>query len=235
MDLDTMTIEVRQRLGEDIEDFWKTDHIHRMLNEGVRRFAMEEKWHWLYTVETGVAVAQGASAIPLQPNIDVNRHFALALVDGTRVVTPRRISPADGARLRTLGREGEPQFYFVAANDAGTTTLHLTPKANVAYTADYFYIRTPAELSTGTDEPDIPPQYQDAVVSWATGMLWLKELNGGGKAQEQFSLYREVLDQARLEQKQLSIDESVVWGRQDPEPLIPSPREWYARHLPQNI
>jgi hypothetical protein len=90
-------------------------------------------------------------------------------------------------------------------------------------------------LNADEDEPDIPEQYQDAVISWATGMLWLKELNGGGKAQEQFTLYREVLDQARLDQKQLSIDEAIVWGKQDPEPLIPSPREWYARHLPQNL
>lgn len=230
-----MVVEVRQRLGEDIEDFWKTDHIVRMLNEGIKRFAMEEKWHWLYTSRPGIPVAQGATTLPLEDEVDVSRHFSLLLTDGTESYAPRRVSPADGLRLRTLGRTGSPQFYFVASNAAGTQNLYLNPAADRAYTAEYFYIRTPAELAAGTTEPDLPAPYHEAVVAWATGMLWLKELNGGGKAGEQFALYREVLEQARQDQKRLSIDESVVWGRQDPMPHLQSERDWYNRHLPQNI
>mgnify|MGYP001314907746 CR=1 FL=1 len=52
----TALLEVRARLQELTPDFWLDNELYRAINEGIQRFAQEEKWPYLYTVATGIAV-----------------------------------------------------------------------------------------------------------------------------------------------------------------------------------
>ncbi len=242
MDTATMKLEVRERLGETTEeDFWKDTHILRMLNEGLRRFSMEEKWPWLFTTRTDLTLPADSTTLGLETDIDINRYFSLVLVEGsTALHAPRRVQPGDGARIRveTFGVKDTPRWYWVERiADPGTVlnyVIRFAPQADKEYGAEYSYLRIPAALDSDDDIPDIPEAYQEAIIAYATGMLWLKELTGGGKAQEQFNIYQAVLQQARQEMKAFAIDEQLVWGKRAPEPSRPA-IPWRIPNLPPNI
>lgn len=240
MQLATMRAEVRERLGETTEeDFWKDAHITRMLNEGVIRFCYEEDWPWLYAVRLGT-IFKDQTVIDLELDIDVNRHFGFLVTEGTtRAFTMRHVSPGDGIRLRAelYGQAGPPRYYWIESivdtGPALSQRIRFAPKADKAYTVEYSFLRNPTDLVLDTDEPNIPEVYQEAIIAFATGMLWLKELSGAGKAQEQFNLYNIVVEQARREMKALSVGDTLVWGRQAPD-YRPEDRFPFV-NLPPNI
>lgn len=250
MDLATIRTEIRERLGETTEeDFWKDSQILRAINEAMRRFAQEERWPWLYTTYTGApALSAGNPTVELIDDVNVSRHFSLTFQkSGTneRIIVPRRIDPGAGIRLRHEYGDatGQPRYYYITHSIKNTYTsgdpmgmavvIRVLPTPDVAYDIEYSYVRNPEELVADTDIADIPDNYVDAIISYATGNLWLKELNGGGKAQEQFNLYNIIVDQARKELAALSIGETLVWGRKPPEW---QPRDMFPFvNLPPNI
>ena len=234
MNLGTIKTEVRERLGETTEeDFWKDTQVIRAINEACRRFSQEEKWPWLYTTYTGLTVSAASPSFELIDDVNPSRHFGLALTKqgdtSGRLILPRLISPGDGLRVRAelAGLKGEPRYCFISAMVRNTyaendpegmaAVVKILPIPDATYDVEYSYIRDPKVLAADDDEADIPDTYVDAVVSYATGILWLKELNGGGKAQEQFNLYNVVVDQARRQMKEMALDETLVWGRRAPE------------------
>lgn len=242
MQLQTMLTEVRARLGEssgydtsvsDPGDFWKDSHVKRALNEGLRRFSREEKWPWLYTIQKNIPINAGQTDTELIDDVDFNRHFNMVLTkngDTTgRLYLPKRVTPPNGIRLQAefYNKKDTPRWYYMAKTQTNTygdgdvavaQVITYVPTPDVAYTAQFHFLREPAELGGNTDEPDLPNSYHSAVVAWATGELWLKELNAGAKAQEQFNLYNAILEQARRDMKSVAVDESIAWGREDPEP-----------------
>lgn len=223
---ETMRTEVRARLGETNEDFWKDTELSRWLDEAMIRFSQEEKWLWLYSSVTGVAITSGTATLVLQNDVDFNRHFDLRLVRASTVfVVPKRVSPPTGFSLRNrYTSNGEIEYYYLektAQSGAGgsavfQTTLRWVPTPNANYTLEYQYLRRPVALVDGT-EPDIPEQYIEAIVAWATGLAWLKELNGSGKAQEQFNIYQAVLSQAQKDLRSQAPDDVLRVGSQEPE------------------
>ena len=224
MNFGTMRTEVRERLGEATPNFWPTAAIDRWLNEGVRQFCREEDWSWLLTIQRNIPVGAGVGSIELIDNVTPNRHFNMRLwkAGDTTPVTPTRVSPVEGFNLEGhLTTNGTPQFWYVsttAVNDYGAgdvalaNVVTLIPSPDVAYTAEYMYTREPSELTADASEADVPPAYREAVVAWATGVAWLKELSGGNKAQEQFSLYASVVDKAKRDERKLSADSRLKWG-----------------------
>ena len=70
----------------------------------------------------------------------------------------------------------------------------------------------------------------------ATGQLWLKELNGQGKAQEQFQLYAQILSDAQDELRHLGVDDIVAWGKEEPE-LVGrlTLEDWIFGRLPPSV
>lgn len=250
MDLLTIRTEIRERLGETTEeDFWKDAQILRAVNEGLRRFSQEEKWPWLYTTYSGPTISSGNDTIELIDDVSIARHFSLILTkqgDTTgKIYVPRRITPGDGVRVRAefAGSKQAPRFYYithaikntyVTGDPEGIAMIaKVLPEPDAIYNVEYSFIRNPKMLAADTDQADIPDTYVEAVIAYATGSLWLKELNGGGKAQEQFNIYNIVVDQARKELTALTVGETLVWGRKAPEwrpedrfPLV---------NLPQNV
>jgi hypothetical protein len=72
-------------------------------------------------------------------------------------------------------------------------------------------------MTGDNDVPDMPVEFHKAVVHFAAGTAWLKELNGGPKADEQFSLYQVVLDSAKRSVFSDSDDDPVVMGGGEPQ------------------
>jgi len=235
MHFETMRAEVRERLGEtSAYDFWPQEFIDRALNQAVRKFCAEERWPFLQAIQANVPVAAGDPAVELIDDLDLNRHMVLSLLpDGStndgQLVFPRRVSPETGFKMRRrYNSRGEPQFFYVAYATTNTyggsptpaaqaLVLRLVPTPLVAYDAEYVYFQAPTGEYTDGDEPPVPEQYIEAVIAWATAMCWLKELNGSGKAQEQFNIYNAVLTGAQRDLKSFGNDEIVAWGAAEPE------------------
>lgn len=225
MNLAEMRADVRERIGERSANFWTDTFITRKLNEGQRRFAREDRWTWLQAIQTGIPVPEGTSSIELIDGVDVSRHFAVVLTyeGGDVPVIPTRIKAPNARQMQKLyTTSGEPMYWYAAQTvtneyESGdalevASVIKLVPAADKAYTAEYFYIRDPADMVADEDECEIPEAYQEAVIAWATAQCWLKELNGERKAQSEFSLYNTVLSQAKADQAGLALDEKLSWG-----------------------
>jgi hypothetical protein len=167
--LDTATAveEIRARLGELVPDFWTAPEVLRALNSACTRFAMAEKWEWLYTVGSDTLTA-GTTTLYLQPGTSGNRHF---LLEGTfsgdeRPRHPRRITAAEGVALRSrfYTAAADPvAYFFVSQPDEGANELqHI---ANAGSTSGTFTItfdgQTTATISRGATAANV----RDALVA----------------------------------------------------------------------
>lgn len=113
----TAILEVRARLQELTADFWLDDELLRAINEGINRFALEEKWPYLYTVATNQALAADEETLELQPGVSYERHFNMLLTfsGDTRPRKPRRVHPSEGYDLRMNYHTSasEPLAYYI--------------------------------------------------------------------------------------------------------------------------
>lgn len=225
-----MRTDVRERIGERVENFWLDTFINSKLNEGRRRFCNEEDWEWMFTTQSGITVPQGSSTIELIDDVAVNRHFSLVLTKSgdDDLYLPEKVSPGKGVQLRAkYTTASTPRWWYTTGNitnDYGggdiavAQIVRLVPTPEVQYTAEYNFIRNPGKLSLDTDEDrDIPEAYQDAAIAWAAAQCFMKELNAPAKADEQLGLYADVLRQARAHHLGNAVDELTVWGKDAPE------------------
>lgn len=110
-------LEVRARLQELSPDFWLDNELYRAINEGVNRFAQEEKWPYLYTVSSGIPLAASTETLDLQEGVSYERHFNLMLLfeGDNRPRLPQRVHPAEGYKLRRsyYTDAGEPLAYYI--------------------------------------------------------------------------------------------------------------------------
>jgi len=232
--------EVRERLGEDAENFWRDSAIYRALNDAVQRFSHEHRWSWL-VMQCSIDIAQGATEVQLIDDVDWSRNYNFILVPATGdrdLVKPEKVQPERAAYLRNLYADTSnlpPRYFYldnrvinaydpVGPGEISDTaraiglSVRLIPAADKAYTGELRYYRNVRLLSADDPEgvPDCPIQYHDAIVSLAAGKLWLKELNGGNKAQEMFNVYNSILDQARQDETNNADDEFILWGGEEP-------------------
>jgi hypothetical protein len=121
-------LEVRARLQELAADFWLDNELYRAINEGVNRFAQEEKWPYLYTVASGIPLVASTEELELQDGVGYERHFNLMLFfeGDNRPRMPRRVHPAEGSKLRMsyYTDAGEPLAYYLYSQaDSGTNEV----------------------------------------------------------------------------------------------------------------
>lgn len=226
----TAITEIRARLQELTADFWTSTEVLNAINEGLRRFSSQEKWEWLFTEVTNVSVTASQDTIDLVAGVSAARHFNLGLTfaGDSMVYIPRRVSAAEGFRLRQryVSDSAYPTAFYItkATTTTGvtTTTIRLVPVLTRAATAIYQYIRDPAVATGAAEHMDIPDEYAMAVVAYATGTLWLKELRDSRKADEQFALFWQIVDDAKRESRKLSVDSGVAWGSNQPQGFVPS-------------
>lgn len=242
MDFATCLAEVRDRLGEPTENFFKTTAIKRALNEGHRRFCYEDEWPWLQRAATGT-LALNDETKAIQSAIDPLRQVILQLTPDTgdtRIRAVKRVSLVQGEELRrnysgSAVVADEPLYWYLLTGGASpyANTIRIVPKADKAYDWTMVYFAQPVELTADADLPLIPDQYQMAVVHYATAQCWRKELNTSAKGQEEMGSYLQVLDNAKRNTKSQAIDEKLVWGGQDPEYAFEP--DWVRLHIPGSL
>jgi hypothetical protein len=240
MNLTEITEEIRERIGERTADFFDDDEVTRAVNEAIERFCAEEPWTWLLSEWSGSA-SEGENEIELPENISPNRVFVLSLAEGAglaRGYPLERLEPSAGFRYRyaRVLTEGRPQAYYISrGSTAGGTTQYyarLIPTPDADYDLEALYHAKPDTLTGGTDVPDVPTEYQEAIIARAAGKLFLKEMDISQKASEQFGIYYEVLQQAREDQQNIAYDENIAWGREMPLSRIRSQHDYVTSRIP---
>lgn len=248
MDLSVARTQVRYILGETTADFWTDAELNLYLLEAQHRFLGEANWPWLITSTTvafsaGVATKAVGEGIEAQNIIAVN----LAVNGDTRTYTPTRVSPVKGFELGTLYNTtttaANPLYWYVSAvADADNDNLYiqtftLVPAPTSAITMNVLYLRDAAAAFTSdTDEPDLPLEYHKALVHYAAGTAWLKELNGAPKAQEQFDLYNKVVEQAKNEWFGQVESDPLVMGKDEPQYGVRRPpADYWLLRMPETL
>jgi hypothetical protein len=152
----TALLEVRARLQELTADFWLDNELYRAINEGVTRFAQEEKWPYLYTVADSLSLAANEDTMQLQPGVAYTRHFNLiATFSGDdRPRKLRRVHPSEGYNLRMqyYTAQSEPLAYYIS-NQLRTGQDEIQSIANTGSTAGNFTLtydgQTTGSISRG--------------------------------------------------------------------------------------
>ena len=225
MDLTTARLEVRERIGELEADFFTDAEVDRAINEAVRRLSSSERWPWLLTEGTD-ALGNTEFTLDLPDGVAYNRVENVSISGGS-LLTPRileLVSSHEGFRLRhvrALFSSGPPLYYYItsASIEAGSEVryvLRFVPEADDDYDVEYLYYRVPEDLSAGADLVDVPQEYADAVPAWAAGKLFLKEHAVSQKASEQFAIYQAIVEEARQEHQEATMDEIIAAGREHP-------------------
>ena len=236
-----MKLEVRDRLGETSENFFKDAAILRALNEGTRRFCYEDEWSWLQRAAT-TTIADAAETFTIQTAVDPNRQIILQFTPSagdTRIREIKRVSLVQGEKLRVRYSgsavvQDEPLYwYMVTSTILGAYTVRVVPKADKAYNIAYTYYAAPVALSADGDIPNIPEQYQMAAVHYAVASQWRKEMNAGQKSQDELISYMQILEAARKNNKSQAPDEMLVWGGIDPEYNYEP--DWTLNHMPETL
>jgi hypothetical protein len=221
--LTEMRTDVRERIGEDVADFFTDAEVDRALNLAQTTFTAEELWPWLFT-EWETTIAEAVDELELPSNVSIHRAFNLSVMGGSliRGRMLERLAPAAGFRARfeyeTLPQT--PAYYYLTASTRDVAEIlyvvKFVPTPDTDYDVSALYLRVPVDLVANDDFPDLPDEFHPALPAWAAGHLFLKETGSvSQKAAEQFGLYGEVLRQAR---KVLEVhpDENVAWGRETP-------------------
>jgi hypothetical protein len=226
VDLSDLRTSVRNIIGETTADFFGSDEVDTEINNAYRRFCAEERWPWLLT-ELDDSITSASDELTLPADVSLTKLFNLSISGGS-LARPRvleRVDPAEGFRLRHQYTYyvGPPRWYYItrsnlAADEAPPTyyTAKFVPFPDADYTVEGQYLAVPVLLSGQSDEPMVPTEYQEAIVAYAAGKLFLKEFQISQKASEQFAIYAKILEQARVDMKQFDVDEIVAWGRKQP-------------------
>ena len=247
MDRSAMRTQVRDIIGEDTADFWSDAELNRYLTEAQFRFLGEANWPWALTAATGQILA-GETDLDLTEGIAFSRqiNFKLSNDETARPYQPTRVSAVKGFELSlgyTSGTTGVAPLYFyivtVADDDDDnkfTWVARFIPAPAADMDVDYQYFREGTDLDADDAVPLLPVQYHKALVHHAAGTAWLKELNGGPKAQEQFELYNAVVNQAKMESFSDPDDDHMVMGHDDPQydSVYGRPDYWQTR-IPETL
>lgn len=225
-----MRTEVRDIIGEDDPgDFWTNTELNRYIQEAEWRFLGEENWPWLITQGSDILNGGGDGQLEVVEGISVSRHInvTLQVTTETRSYQPKRVTPVVGFELLSRYPEGTkrsfPDYYYVTSvadtDDDGhyETVLQFVPIPTNDMDVRWQYYRRGNAFTADNDVSDSPLEFHKALVHYAAGTAWLKELNGETKAQEQFQLYAGVVDQARGETLTEPDDTPLVAGKMEPQ------------------
>ena len=239
--------EVRDIVGEVTADFWTDVELVRYINEAARRFNGERTWPWLITEGTASLAADDPD-LELGEGVDFSKNINLSLTpEGeTRMYQPVRVTPVKGFQLRTMYSSNWtstwPRWFYVtsvvdgSAEGLFTTTIKFIPTPTGTMEIEYQYFRVVDDMTAASDIPDLPVEYHKALVHYAAGTAWLKELNGGPKAKEQFDLYSLVVEQAQREFFAEPNDTPLVMGKDEPQYSLrfPPGDPWLMR-MPETL
>lgn len=197
-----------------------------------------------YSGQTTATLSRGATAAEVQAALQALSNIGDADVRcyggplGTAAVYIEFRGALGGINITPVTLGGTTTSMTVATPQAGgatsglyTPTITFVPTLSRDFALTYTYLRVPRTLAVSADVIDIPEEYVDAVIAHATGRLWLKELRDSRKADEQFGLYNQVLDDAKRDQRKLLGDESFAWGKEEPQYGFKSEKDYVYEHF----
>lgn len=224
MNLGQMRTEVRDIIGEEEEDFWSDLELNRYLNEAHYRFLSEERWPWLLTEGTAQLASADDGELELTEGVAATRHINITLAGSgaTRLYQPRRVTPAEGFMLKNRyalnTTAAYPEYFYITSvsspADDGSFVyiIRFIPAPSADMDVSYQYFRAGAEMDADNIVPHLPVEFHKALIHYAAGTAWLKELNGENKAGEQFQMYAGVVEECRGEWLVATEDDPTVMG-----------------------
>ena len=180
---------VLNRLNQDTDSpqYWETDHINRVINEGYINLMSHT-----HTMETSTTL----SLIAYQHVYELAA-AAFILLRMFYETTDRLIMPISWAKLNNH----DPQW--VDSTDSRPRQYIFIPPNKVflypAVTADsddaitYYYTQIPSDMTADSDTPDIPEIYHDALVEFALSVALVRGGEAGSlkRAEMYYMRYKE--------------------------------------------
>lgn len=171
--LTTALTAVRERLNESLAGFWKDAELTRWINEGTREVC--RRTECLRSNDSISAVAGTATyALP----VDAIRVHRVEYTQTGGIVRypldPVEVNAVDALGWSNTQTRGIPQF-FVTWGYPGNATLNVFPKPATTGTFTVWYYRLPVEVSSGSDELDLPEGWQDVVYDYCEYMARMKD------------------------------------------------------------
>jgi len=157
-DLDTIKTNALDVFGYNSSDpLLDGTTLTRLINSSLQQLSTEFDWPWLYA-ETTHSVVAGTTdyAVPTR----WTRTKWLAIAEDELVFRSLR----DFRRIvgDTTHPQGQPTFYTIV----GDTSVRVGRIPDASYTLDHGYFTSEAVLSSGTDTPALPNEYDDMLVMY---------------------------------------------------------------------
>lgn len=156
-DLLNLRTAVRNKMQDD--EF--PDHVlNQFINDANRWICNAKRWRFMETTFSGT-VASGSPSYQLPT--DFQAAVSLRLVDPDGVA--RYIDYADYAQFDqdypdpTATPNATPRTWYIFGK-----TLSLFPAPDTSYTMEIRYLKSPTEMTTDTQKPDVPEEFQELVV-----------------------------------------------------------------------
>lgn len=199
MTLATLRTSVRQRLGVPNDDALYTDAVLAgLINDAIQYVTSEADWYWLEKSET-LSLVNGTSAYSVAA--DCTR--TINVEDPTGVPLARKpideltaMSTATGAVVRFFSPYG--------------LKLEFRPVPNTSISVNHRYIGGEATLSSDSDTPLIPAQWQFLVVEYAA---YLAKMRVGNTQEAQANLEMYEKQVALAKDRNLKLAESRGGGQ----------------------
>lgn len=152
MDLSALQTEVQARGF----DFDSTTRLNYWINRAYHRICEREAWPFLETTTTGTAPLTISDLRAVLSVVDTTNQSVLTFEDYRTI---REDDP-------TLAATGSPECWYQSA----TTTVAVYPASSVSLSVAY--IKTPTDLSSGTDTPVLPTRYHYLIVEGAVAYAY---------------------------------------------------------------
>lgn len=172
MTRDTLIARVKARFGDANAEIYDADYYCNAVNEAYSAcIASSPYWPFLETNTTSLSITAGANSVSLP-------------TDAWRVLT--LFNTTDKLPMREItGRRSYVDLYPDPTTITGTPIqyrlfnrtifVYPTPTVTTAFSLDY-PVR-PARLTSGSSEPVIPDQYQDAIIMHAVATAHIDDGN----------------------------------------------------------
>jgi hypothetical protein len=171
-------IDVRDRLGEPREGYWRNQELRRWTNEALRRSARDTKV--LTTTTTTVTVA-GTQSYTLPTNaIEIYRAEWYPTGSSQRYpLRPMSVNAADQRwGINQAITQSTPEVY-VTSGYPPTLTALLYPIPSVAGVLKSWYVKFPALLAIDGSDDDVvldwPEGWEDMLADFVEYRAWLKK------------------------------------------------------------
>lgn len=204
--------DIRVKVGQRVRDTgYSTSEITQYLNDTLNDIYNEYRLPFMqttqtYTVTTGVADITNGSGLPDDFSQTIN---LVNTTSGAEAVIPyKELVASDDEDPdqddNTVHATGAPEYWYFADD-----TIKLFPEPAAAYTLLLRYYKNPTLLSADADIPDLPSQYEEALVMGASYRI-LQVKDNYDQAAILQNKFDEILDKLVLRSSQRQVGTPTV-------------------------